>query len=313
MRRLCINIRWRLGFWLNIIFLFVPANGQISPAVKDAPQPAAAFDVASLISEADRNGGIMHRRLVEYTYTQQQTTRTGSRLSGAKVVTFEAYPVITHHVLIRTHVNGVSVPPEYLVAERRSATKQLEEADTLATKRDESLVYAPARHISVRIERGTASNYRAVTLSLSDFLQTCRFASARRERFGGRDAIRLEFAPSANAKPAVRAFITKLTGRMWVDAEEKAVLRLEGWVASEVNARARDDRQSLPRQEPQIIFEQVRLADGLWFPSLVRLNSLGYADVFNGVDWNVEIRFSDYKSFSTEVKDFTYDKIKPGS
>jgi len=310
MRRLCINIRWRLGFWLNIIFLFVPATGQVSPAVKDAPQPADAFDVASLISEAERNGGIMHRRLVEYTYTQQQITRTGSRLSGAKAVTFEAYPATTRHVLIRTHVNGVRVPLNYLVAERRAAIKHLEEVDTLAAKREESVAYAPARHISVRIERGTASNYRAVTLSLSDFLQTCRFASAQREQFGGRNAIRLEFAPLANAEPVVGAFITKLTGRIWIDAEEKAVLRLEGWIASEVSAR--DARRSSPRQEPQIIFEQVRLANGLWFPSLVHLNSLGYADVFNGVDWNVKIRFSDYKHFSTEFKDFTHDKIKPG-
>jgi hypothetical protein len=84
---------------------------------------------------------------------------------------------------------------------------------------------------------------------------------------------------------------------VWIDQTDKIVTRLEGWPASE---EAFDLIQSTaPQNDAALVYRQERQVDGLWFPSLIRLNANGRTDLFNGLNWEVVFEFGSYRRFNT--------------
>ena len=95
----------------------------------------------------------------------------------------------------------------------------------------------------------------------------------------------------------------KLAGRIWIDALDKVVVRLEAWPetsfeasqASKVNARS----SSASPIEPAIIFEQTRLPNGIWLESFVRIKTNGNREVFNRVNLDYTKQVGDFRRFDT--------------
>ena len=93
---------------------------------------------------------------------------------------------------------------------------------------------------------------------------------------------------------------------VWIDATDKVVARLEAWPAPETG----QETSSARPDADTIIYEQMRLPNGLWVPKRIRLNAIGKAELFNGTDKDMTFEFSHYQRFSTEVDDLQKVTLK---
>jgi hypothetical protein len=70
-------------------------------------------------------------------------------------------------------------------------------------------------------------------VDISSFLRVCEFVSPRHERFRDRDAVVFDFRPRPGFKSGNRQedLISKLVGVVWIDPEDRQVMRLEARLA----------------------------------------------------------------------------------
>jgi tetratricopeptide (TPR) repeat protein len=276
-------------------------TGEIKELVE--PVEALSPENAELLSQCRVNGGTMHKQLFNYTYTLKKTRRVlnhrGAPLNTDEQV-FEAYPIRGEHVLIRISVNGAPSPT--LAEERRRAVKQLEEAERRqgepagagGTPKPED------GYVSAGVFGNSDGQPGYVSIDVSAFLRSCEFFSPRLEKIDGRDTLVLNFRRRAGiALPLSQAYISKLVGTIWIDQADKILLRLEAWPASR---SAFDLLQSTaPRDEAALIYQQRRLANGLWFPTMIRMNAGGRPELFAGLNWDVLFEFSNYQRFESNA------------
>jgi hypothetical protein len=99
-----------------------------------------------------------------------------------------------------------------------------------------------------------------------------------------------------------------MAGVVWIDAADKVVARLEAW------PRPATTEQEVPSAHPDaetIVYEQMRLPNGLWVPKRIRLNAIGKAALFNGTNKDMTFEFSQYQRFNIEVEDLQPAPLKP--
>jgi hypothetical protein len=53
--------------------------------------------------------------------------------------------------------------------------------------------------------------------------------------------------------------------------------------------------------DSRLLYEQERHSTGLWFPRTIRMISSDGA-LFNGLQWDVTLEFSDYKQFTSTIE-----------
>jgi hypothetical protein len=279
------------------------------------PDPdGAAFDIAELVREVESNGAAMHRQMLEYTYLLKKTRRIlneQGKATSVHVNGFEAYPVRGEHVLIQLTNNGVPLPPWQIEEERKRAGEKLERFEKEA-KEGEQAGKPREGYVGAGVYGRAQGKPVALSIDLSAFLHSCELSSPRFERIGDRNMIVLSFhaRPGVNL-PMNKSFVSKLVGSMWIDAADKVIARLEAWPAPEFlkpgptkpGSAKKDEAQSPSNPEARLIYQQIRLPDGLWFPNLIRVNSAGDGLLFNGLNWDVEFEFNDYKRFSTTIED----------
>jgi hypothetical protein len=61
---------------------------------------------------------------------------------------------------------------------------------------------------------------------------------------------------------------------------------------------------------PAVYVEMQRLPEGVWLPRIVRINGLDHNKLFDGFTWESTWTFSNFRRFSTEIKDV---KVNPES
>ena len=140
------------------------------------------------------------------------------------------------------------------------------------------------------------------------FFRYAEFTSPRREQVRGRETIVLDFKPRADFRPAdeVQRPYARLAGRLWVDAADKTVVRLEAWPA---DARPADSAPP-PTAEPSVVFEHERLPDGVWLERLVRIKTYGHTDVFNRIELDYTKEAADFKRFTADAGEDALDPPK---
>lgn len=267
------------------------------------PLPPLSPAMTELLDRSEKNGGIMHRRLRDYTYQLKKTQRLlneqGKPVHALEQV-FEAYPVRGEHVLILLSRDGL--PSRRLSDDRKRAMQELEEAER------ERLNPSRPGDVPVTegyVSAGVSSVYRGqagyVSISPTAFLQACEFYAPRLENQAGRATVVMSFRPRADVRLTPNlAYITRLVGTIWIDQEDGIVTRLEGWPVSQA---AFDLVQTTaPHDEAALIYQQVRQANGLWAPSLIRMNA-GGRDLFGGLNWDIVFEFSNYQQFNTSTDD----------
>lgn len=280
-----------------------------------AGQDAGPIDPAALVREVARSERAMQPRRLEYTWTTREVRRElndRGEQKGEQVEVFETYPVKGEFARKLLSRNGVAVSPERAEKELRKAVEDIERGEREAQK-ERAKAPAAAQGPPPEIPSfGFSSGYAhrsglsnaSYTFAPWRFLRAAEFHTPRRETLNGRDVIVLDFRPRADFRPTDDALkpYARLAGRVWIDAADKALARLEAWPDPAPAQKA----GAAP--EPAVVYEETRLPDGLWIQSLLRIRTFGRKEVFGGLTIDVSKEASDFKRFSAAGEDMKTEK-----
>lgn len=93
--------------------------------------------------------------------------------------------------------------------------------------------------------------------------------------------------------------LARLAGRIWIDAAEHIIMRLEALSVREANA---ETSTFSPESNVPVEFEYMRLPNGTWVTSLIHVNTHGRNDIFEGDRFELTLRYRDFRLFSTNVE-----------
>jgi hypothetical protein len=275
---------------------------------------ANPLDVPALVREAFCKGaGDM---LTEYTYVMTSVKRSKDRKGGMKEesTTYEVFiPILKSGtagkgVMVITHRNGVPVTAQELEKAQLEAGKRLEKAEE-KNAREKPLAPETAPDVKGMLPLGmytrTTNNSvnwgrsSSASLTIHTFLRTCKLTFARRGQHDGRELLVFNFTPLPGAElPDNEKYVAQLTGEIWIDVQDRIVTRLVGRPASIAG-----NTNPSPDAPPVVSVEMQRLPEGIWLPRTIRLNGADYEKLLGGIKWDSISTFSNFRRFSTEVKD----------
>lgn len=295
------------------------------PKVCESVVPASIdgkVDIVGLMKEATCKGaGDM---MAEYTYVMTTSSREKDkkgRVKKEETTTHEVYiPNLRSGtraagILLVTSRNGVPVPPVELEKERARAGRRLEEEENKIARRsapgtasgpDSPNGMLPlGKYPQMRIKRGLFGIGAAdVALVLQTFLEQCELTLDGREQFKGRETLIFNFVPRPGAQfDGNEKYVRLLNGTIWIDAQDRIVTKLEGWPSNGKGTTRTGDAPPPSEKPPAVFIEMTRLPEGIWLPSVVRLNGADYPKLFDGVAQDTTLTYDQYKRFTTETKD----------
>ena len=255
---------------------------------------ATAINIPDLLAEVEKNGSTLFQNLLGFTY---QLRKVHHVLNDAGAPTkeefqdYEAYPVRGRHVLIKIADNGKKLAEWEVEQERKRAGGELERAES-DTKSE-----APS-YLTASISGSYRGKSAGLLIDPTAFLRASDFGDPRVETMDGREMMVLDFLPRLGEKlPLTKAFVTNLTGTIWIDAVDKVLVRLEA-----KNVIPGTDKNGKPLRvspEPKLVYQQTKQPSGEWFPTVIRMNADGDASALFGLNWDVVFEFKDYKHFDT--------------
>ncbi|HZS08202.1 MAG TPA: hypothetical protein VFD58_25430 [Blastocatellia bacterium] len=272
----------------------VEHNRALDDALFDFPRTAsdALPDVPELLRAVMGNQEQLEKLQESYTCIEEVTEREVNK-KGEVVETDshtqEVYFYKGYKIERRIKDNGRPLSPD---------------ADAKEIKRVEKAIHAVderERKAAERRSKGAEPEESGdLHLSLSVFLRMCDFTSARRERFRGREVIVFDFQPKPDVKARnlSESFAQRMSGVLWVDSEARQVTRAEVRLNEKLSAVG--GVLSL-RPGTAVIFEQARVNDEIWLPSLQDVNLSVRALLFMSANLNQLSRFSDYRKFKADA------------
>jgi hypothetical protein len=318
------SIRRNIYIWTLLVGIFSTAFQVVSAQQKDGtdkadkqvPAQAVAqtienLNIADLARAGVKNSARMNKELLNYTYNLKKVRRTlneAGKETEKESSAYEAYPVKGAHVLITLSRNGIVLPRRQIDSERRFAGRELEIASREEEKQKEQ--GAAGQEPESYFSAGIVGKYRGksghVSINPTDFLTFCELTSPTLKKIADRDVVVLKFQSRADVKfPSAKSYIPKLVGEVWIDLTDQSLIRIEGWPAQK-NLEENATRQAVP-SKPVLVYEQKRLQDGNWVPNFIRMNSEGDETLFNGLNWDVQFEFSEYKRFNAGAGDVKID------
>ncbi|MBA2502647.1 MAG: hypothetical protein H0V27_07180 [Pyrinomonadaceae bacterium] len=294
----------------------------------------SAAEIAALVNECGVRTTRMWVQLFDYKYTQtnvEYEIDKRGQVARERTKAYEVTPVrigknIGLFVSVQVSEDGVPFSAERIARERERAVKNVTEAEEKAAQAEARPTTAVASSQSnqkfwqssgIRIWvhgygfRDKSHWWVRPTL----FLRAYDFYAPRRTTLGGREAILLSFRPRPgydHVQPDIRGkdkvgaeewtrVLSQLGGRIWIDAAEKVVMRLEAAPVSEMSAAVRGANVA-PDDNIPVGFEFARLHAGTWVPKRNWYTSLGRESFF----WKASERrayvFDNYKLFTTSVE-----------
>jgi outer membrane lipoprotein-sorting protein len=287
-----------------------PSNVSLTAPNFDPPPGSEAIDVPALLKEVEQNQKRLDERIGEYTYIQKETEREindKGDLKKESVKVYEVYPVPGRtSVLKLVSENGKPLSDERIEKEQRRVAGELEKAERERQKEKEKLQREEDRKKAGGASTRKDSDDRDP--GISAFFKVCEFVSPRRELLSGREVIVFDFRPRPNFKPSNReeSIISKLVGIVWIDPQDKEVMRLEARLAE--GFKLGGGLVLSLRPGAAIVIEQTRMADGVWLPKFAQANLSYKLFLFAGGEVNKTYEWSDYKRFNAEAGDY---KLNP--
>jgi hypothetical protein len=286
------------------------------------PPADATLDIPALLRDLAKNQDDVDKRINDYTFTQKVTEREvddKGRLKKEKVTVYEVYPMADYGWVQKlVGENGAPLTPERAAKEEKRVAEELEKAEREAPKNKEKRERQRAERKTKRRAKAqkAAKSGEEVTdeddddVEISTFLRACEFVSPRRERFRERDVIVFDFRPRPGFKPknTGESIVSKLSGVIWVDPQERQVMRLEGRLVD--NFKVGGGLLASIKSGSAFVFEQTRLEDGLWLPRYSQVNASARVMLFAGMTINETHEFSDYKRFSAKTGEDKLDAPK---
>jgi hypothetical protein len=266
----------------------------VTKAFSSKSSNATALNIPDLLSEVEKNGSTLFQSLLGFTYQLRKVHHVLNDVgepTKEEFQDYEAYPVRGRHVLIKIAEHGKNLAEWEVEQERKRAGGELERAES-DTKSE-----APS-YLTASISGSYRGKAAGLLIDPTAFLRACDFVDPRTEMLDGREMIVLDFLPRLGEKlPTTKAFVTNLTGTIWIDAADKVLVRLEA-----KNVIPGTDKNGKPLRlspEPKLVYQQSKQPSGEWFPTVIRMNADGDASAFYGLNWDVVFEFKDYRKFNT--------------
>ena len=279
------------------------------------PPSDSTLDIPALLRELSKNQDADDKRINDYTFTQKLTERElndRGELKKEKVSVYEVYPVADYGWVRKlVSENGVPLPPERTAKEEKRVGEELEKAEREAPKNREKREQKRAERKAKRKAKGEGGGEGGDDdVNISTFLRACEFVSPRRERFRDRDVIVFDFRPRAGFRPSNtgESIVSKLSGVIWVDPAERQVTRLEARLVD--SFKVGGGLLASIKSGSAFVFEQTRLADGVWLPRFAQVNASARVMLFAGLSINQTEEYGDYKRFSTKTGEEKLDRPK---
>ena len=205
--------------------------------------------------------------------------------------------------------DGVPLTDAELEREEKRVVEEMAKLERENAKRKEKRERERAERARKRKDAGGSGDAEAEeeNVGIAVFLRACEFVSPRRERFQDRDAIVFDFRPRPNFKPSNRgeSIVAKLAGVIWLDPVDRHVMRLEARLAE--SYKVGGGLLASIRPGSAMVFEQTRLADGVWLPRFSQVNASAKLFLFAGFRIDATHEYSNYRRFSTNVGDAKVD------
>lgn len=262
------------------------------------------IDVKALVKESNCKGsGDMY---LDYSYilkSVKRETKNQGQIKEESIVYEVFMPTLPNGtrgrgVLLVTSRDGVPVPPQELEKERLRAGERLEKEERKSASPSTSQTQTAANR-SGMLPLGSYESFGfrggKLVFNVRTFLTNCELTFIRRDQIQGREMLVFAFTPQASAQfKDNEKYIALLRGEIWIDVQDRIVARLAAWpeIATELN-----------KNSPAVYFEMIRLPAGIWLPLETRINGIDYPGLFDRVKFYSTLNFSEYKRFSTEVKD----------
>jgi hypothetical protein len=270
------------------------------------PPASEALDINAMLKEIDKNQEQIDERVGEYTFLEKSTEREingKGEMTKETVKVYEVYPVPGERFVRKlVSENGVQLTGERAAKEEKRVGEELEKAERERQK------------AAAKREREREKNKKKEDddPGISDFLRTAELVSPRRERLRERETIVFDFRPRAGYKPRndMESIAQKLTGIIWIDPVEKQVVRLEARLTD--SYKVGGGLLASIRPGTAFVFEQQRMADGVWLPVFTQVNISAKILIFKGMEINITEEFSNYKRFKSSVEDYKLSD-KPGA
>lgn len=307
-----------MKFFLIVVllacFLHAPAVSR-PQSQNEAPLNLTATEIAKLIDECGWQTTRMANRLFDYSFNEVDSDKVFDKklvLKSEQSKAFEVYPIAigrrVRFIYVQISENGAPLSAEKIAHQREQAVKQtieLEQKPEATTPANS--VYRPRFwSYGIKVEKRRGLSRSVWYIRPTDFLLSHDFSALSRIRIAGRETIVLSFRPHPGylydrtnvAYPdGIEDFggtMAQLGGRIWIDAADKVIVRLEAVPVRELDAPA-----PATNEEPALLFEFQRQPNGIWVPLTSRYYSYGREDVFWKTPISRTLTYRDYKLFKT--------------
>jgi hypothetical protein len=295
--------------------------GFIPPASIFAQSPPATGetipDLDGLIRDMREKGPRCHGEMGDFTLTftffHRKFEKNGKTRESSK--SFEVFAPESYRnrkssfraPILLIAEDGTPVAPDKLAKERENLTRELDEFE-----RDPNKSAKKKKGTAFYVSPGETKQYAGFTskqglfagtniLSPSLILEVAEFGAGKREMLDGRETVAVEF----RVRPGLKfdkpvGYVAQLEGIVWIDVRDRTLVRLEGWqrtpgkgTAFLLNPR--------PAKAP-VLYEQVRVADGVWFPRRSRLSDDATTTMFASLEnAEVGVDYDNYRRFRSEI------------
>lgn len=285
----------------------------------DAQTTAAKIDLPKLIRAAQLNGEVMNKRVFDYSWKSRTLVQEFKRGRLVKKLDqdHEVYPVpgVTFVVQKLVRENGLPLSPRQAAKEQKRVNAELTRAELAGARFAEGETATAKRTGCPTFGVWAVLNGmggKETSLGISDFLCFNSFSSPRIERREGRDTVVLHFRPRDNLPSLAREKtpFARLIGVIWIDLKDRIVTHVEAWP---VEKPREVDLENLKLGPASIVFDDMRLPDGIWVRRALYINTRTDPKAFNGLNLECKQGFSDYRRYFTEFKDYKIEgPTKPG-
>lgn len=301
---------------IGLIFAVVLCSDTTSSREKTSATQSTPDEIAKLINDCGQQTTVMANRLFNYSFSQTATDevldKTG-RIKSTESKVYEVYPTAIGRrvrlIYVQVAENGVPLSADKIEKQRQRAAKETEELEKVASTPAPTTGFKSSWwSYGIKVEKRGRLSRTYWYLRPTDFLLSSEFFAPRRVKLEGRETILLNFrlkpgyvfdrtkVPYPVGIEDYGKALSQLAGRIWIDAADKVIARLEASPAREV---AKLETSNTAEANVALIYQSKRLENGTWVAIEARYNSYGREDVFWKTSLKRSLTYADFKVFKT--------------
>ncbi len=282
----------------DIRFDSIQHNTQLAAKLFNFPPPAneALPDIPAPLQAVDANERRAEKLLDSYGFTEtslnRKITKDGKVEENSETRELSLYKGRRLKRLIAK--NGKPPTPAEQEKEIRDVEKQIKKIEENLAKEARN----ERKESSVPGEEEDGRPFSVVNL-----FKASRFTNPRRERLRERDVIVFDFEPNPAIKvgQGLEKFGSTLAGTVWIDPNDKQVVRLESRFIETFKFRDGAVWASFSKGSTHVM-ESTRVNNEIWLPAQVDINVGVRVFLVTGFNSNIAIRYSDYKRCNVDAE-----------